>query len=436
MPGPARCPVCGDTVPAPFFTLAGVPVHANIAQPTRLAALAAPRADVELGLCRTCGHISNLVFDAATVAYGPGYENSLHHSARFDDYVRGLAARLVARYALERKNVLEIGCGRGEFLEILCAEGGNFGVGLDTVYDGPDRRTGEARGRPYEVLFVRDLFSEAYADCEADIVCCRHVLEHVAEPLPFLAAVRRAVTRRPGAVAFFEVPNAAAMLRGACLWDAIYEHRSYFALPSLRRLFVEAGLEPLRLYTSFDDQFLCIEAAAGPGRPGRNGNGAAAGPGLPGDIFADGADGGDGGGGRSNGARPGAAPDDEHAVADLAVLARSFAAGSARQVDLWRDRVERLLDAGRRVVAWGAGSKGVTFLNLVGAAGRIDCIVDQNPRKHGLFVPGTGQRIIPPEALLHVRPDAVLLMNRVYEEEVRGRLRGLSPAWDVEVVSV
>jgi hypothetical protein len=57
----------------------------------------------------TCGHLFNADFDQELVDYRPGYENSL---------LRGRA-------------VVEIGCGRSEFLRTLCCQGNNRGIGFD-----------------------------------------------------------------------------------------------------------------------------------------------------------------------------------------------------------------------------------------------------------------------------------------------------------------
>jgi hypothetical protein len=46
-------------------------------------------------------------------------------------------------------------------------------------------------------------------------------------------------------------------------------------------------------------------------------------------------------------------------------------------------------------------------------------VVDINPRKHGMYVPGSGQQIVPPEFLKEYRPDAVIVMNSIYRNEIR-----------------
>jgi hypothetical protein len=84
-------------------------------------------------------------------------------------------------------------------------------------------------------------------------------------------------------------------------------------------------------------------------------------------------------------------------------------------------------------VIWGAGAKGVMFLNLlqVTAGSGVDWVVDINPRKHGNFVPVMGQRIIGPDCLLQSPPDLVIVMNPEYEREVRAMINDLGIGCDV-----
>jgi hypothetical protein len=114
--------------------------------------------------------------------------------------------------------------------------------------------------------------------------------------------------------------------------------------------------------------------------------------------------------------------------------ARSFGDLYRRSTGEWRRRLARLHREGRRVVVWGAGSKGVTFLNVLGVGEEVRYVVDVNPRKHGRHVAGTGQRIVAPEFLRGYRPDAAIVMNRIYAAEIRGILERLDPGSGCELL--
>src|ERR1700720_3953800 len=94
-----------------------------------------------------------------------------------------------------------------------------------------------------------------------------------------------------------------------------------------------------------------------------------------------------------------------------AALGRALDAAFSARVASWQDRLEQLKDKGKRVVAWGAGAKSTTFLNIVDPAGSIILhVVDINPRKTGRFVPGSGQEIVEPNSLRELHPDVIILM--------------------------
>ena len=84
-----------------------------------------------------------------------------------------------------------------------------------------------------------------------------------------------------------------------------------------------------------------------------------------------------------------------------------------------------LEEIGQEAVIWGAGSKGITFLNLVNGSDRIQYAVDVNPHKQGKYITGTGQQIVAPEALCAIKPDVIFVMNHVYLEEIRQTIHAL-----------
>lgn len=368
----SSCPVCAAAETEPILSLPQMPVFCNLLWPDREEARRAPRGDIELGFCRQCGHIYNLAFDAELMAYDQAYENSLHFSPRFQSYASALARSLVERYDLQGKDIIEIGSGQGDFLRMLCALGDNRGVGFDPSYvaeasveSGPD------------VSFVQDYYSEQYADRPVDFIYSRHVLEHLEQPRKLVETLRSL----PEIVVFAEVPNADFMLAHTALWDVIYEHYSYFGQRSLSRLFSDQGFRILRLDTTFGGQFLCLEAT-----PEQD-----------------------------------AAPRQRRQTPALTAMASAttrFGQNSRTLLVEWRGRLEAVQRSGRRAVVWGAGSKGVTFLNLLSRDGPIEFVVDINPRKQGMYIAGAGQAIVPPAFLRDYRPDIVLVMNRNYAGEI------------------
>ena len=79
--------------------------------------------------------------------------------------------------------------------------------------------------------------------------------------------------------------------------------------------------------------------------------------------------------------------------ATTAALGRTLDAAFSARVASWQDRLRQLNDKEQRIVAWGAGAKATTFMNIVDPVGSvISHVIDINARKGRRFVPGSGQR--------------------------------------------
>lgn len=371
------CPACGGAESDRFYHLIGVPVHSCLLQSDRAQALAFPRADLQLALCRSCGFISNTRFDPAWSAYAPGYEDQQSFSPTFNQFARSLAERLIQRYDLRGRDILEIGCGKGDFLDLQCELGGNRGTGIDPSAV-PERMRAEAAQR---IRLVAEYFGAHHAGHAADFICCRHTLEHIPAVKTFLRTLRQVIGQRTIPV-FFEVPDTGRVLRDCAFEDIYYEHCSYFTPGSLARLFRHCGFELDDLYLAYDGQYLCLQA-----RP----------------VVT-----------------PGAEPHRlEESVSDVRAAATRF----GREVAASRAHWQEVLDRNRgRLALWGSGSKCVALLSSLRFDPGALCVVDINPHRHGRFLPGSGLEILAPETLRTYRPRQVIAMNRVYSEEIRRML--------------
>ena len=67
-----------------------------------------------------------MVFDKNLLNYSKAYENSLFCSNLYQEYTDTLVRRLIKRYNLRNKDVIDIGCGKGDFLFLLCILGNNM----------------------------------------------------------------------------------------------------------------------------------------------------------------------------------------------------------------------------------------------------------------------------------------------------------------------
>ena len=242
----------------------------------------------------------------------------------------------------------------------------------------------------FGVALARQLVA---AGKSADLTAANNVLAHVPDINDFVAGFAHLL--KPAGVATFEFPHLMRMV-AECQFDTIYhEHFSYLSLTSVIRLFEANGL------SVFDVEQL--ETHGGSLR-----------------VFAQRLD---------TGVRP-----VEAAVAHM--LAAEDAAGIAtaayyegfqQRADDVRDGLMAfLIDArrsGKRVGAYGAAAKGNTLLNYAGVrSGLLPWVVDRNPAKQNLFMPGSRIPIVDEAHLKRERPDYVLVLPWNLRTEVMDQL--------------
>lgn len=382
------CPNCKTGSMTVFYEVSGTPVHSVLLMRSREQALSYPKGDIDLALCDNCGFISNIAFNASLHDYSQEYEATQSYSPTFNTFHRQLAQRLIDSFDLHDKEIIEIGCGHGEFLILLCEMGPNRGAGFDPAYI-DERIQHPVKER---ITFVQDFYGEKYTYVHGDFVVCKMTLEHIPDTADFLATVRRSIGNRTETRVFFQIPNASYVLRDVAFWDIYYEHCSYFTKASLAYLFAQEAFDVLDLFTDYDDQYLMIEARPMDGR---------------GDVG--------------------------QALGPLQTAVREdvayFTAEIPRRLAGWREILDEIQQQGQRAVLWGSGSKGVAFLNKLDVSTEIGYVVDINPNKFGTYMAGTGHEIVGPAFLQDYRPGVVIIMNPIYEPEITAKLTelGLSP---------
>lgn len=374
----ALCPACDSPDTEIFLVRRSVPVNQNTLFPDPESARSVSRGTLQMTVCRACGFVFNRAFDAAKLRYDDTYDNNQTCSHVFTKHVDDLVSYLLRDEGLEDVTIVEVGCGKGYFLERLVAGSAkNRGIGFDPTYLGP---LVSSDGR---LQFERTFYGRHSRDVTADVLVCRHVIEHVPDPFAMLSRIRESLTASPHAKVYFETPCVEWILRNGVFWDFFYEHCSLFTRRSLTALFHRSGFEVLSVRHVFDGQYLWLEA-----RPGDTGRSAVD-------------------------------------ASEIVCLAESFAPRAEAAVTRLRRRISDLQRDGQ-VAIWGAGAKGVTCAYLVDENRElVDCLVDLNPRKQGHFVPASAHPIVGYDALANRNVRSALVMNPNYLGENRDLLDAL-----------
>lgn len=391
-----KCPSCGSAELDPFYQVGAVPTNSCILIESREEALSFPTGEITLCFCSDCGFIFNGAWESSRTVYKAGYEETQAFSPTFNLFNRQLAADLIDRHGLHGRDILEIGCGKGEFLSLLCEIGPNRGVGYDPGFD-PERLDPAAADR---MRIVRDFYDERTAGDEpADLVCCKMTLEHIHGVADFIGTVRGGLHPDRNPLVFFQVPETGRILDDLAFWDVYYEHVSYFTPVSLAGLFRRKGFTVERVWTGYADQYLMIEARpdAGVGAARRQ--------------------------------------DDREEIAALSARVKRFATAVQTAQSAWLERIRGFSRRGLNVVLWGSGSKAVSFMTTLGLGlDDISHVVDVNPHRHGRYLPQTGQLIVAPADLARLKPDAVVVMNPIYREEIMADLAAIGCQTEVMTV--
>jgi len=213
----------------------------------------------------------------------------------------------------------------------------------------------------------------------ADMLIVRHVLEHAHDPRVFVRGLTMLV--KPGAYLVFELPDSTKFM-DACDYSFIWEeHIAYFSPATVRAFFAQCGLDivdTLNYPYALEDSIVIVVRAAG-----------------------------------------GGADCAEKKPTEELARGRRYAKRFPGVRERTRAYLARHHAGRRRVAVFGAGHLAVKFLNLFEAGSYIDCVIDDNPNKQALRMPGSHLPIRSSSILDEGRLDLCLLsLNPESERKV------------------
>ncbi len=371
------CPVCSRRELHDFFAADRVSVFVGKLYTSVAQAKQATVGNIHLAFCDNCSHVFNRTLDLDKLRFEPGYDASLGHSAVVQQYTESVVNRLIETYQLPGKRIVELGCGTGDFLQLICQRASCDGTGIDPTID--ENSTIELEGRT--IRFIQGMFDESHTSLPCDFLTCVSVLEDIQHPSTFLQHAK-SMMQANGAAGYFEAFNAQRAFESMETWSVHYEQCNYFSLPSFVNLFRSNGFDVTRATTCFQgEQYLAVDV-------------------IP-----------------SNGERK-ETNDCTQGRVEISTL-QAFANRHAKEIETWQNRLKEFEALGKRVVSWGSGGKGISFLNALDSESTIPFVVDINPSKHGKYVPLTCQEIVSPDRLKVIQPDVIIVMNGMYEAEIR-----------------
>ncbi|NWA04459.1 class I SAM-dependent methyltransferase [Pseudomonas gingeri] len=222
----------------PILKIEGLPIQQNRVYLSRQEAIDCVTGDIVLVQDPVTGVVHNAAFDPAVMVYDENYQNEQGFSEKFKGHLDHVASIIESHAA--GGAIVEVGCGKGRFLELLRSRGGDV-VGVDPAYEG---------SQPY---VIKAPFSPSLG-LAGEVVVMRHVLEHIPDPWSFLDAICEA-NGRSGLI-YIEVPCLDWIKDNRAWFDIFYEHVNYFRLTDFDRFF-EKIIEGGKI---FGNQYLYVVA--------------------------------------------------------------------------------------------------------------------------------------------------------------------------------
>ena len=312
--------------------------------------------DIEIIQCGCCKIQYNSQFKYKEIDYSDAKRlEAKVFSSGCKKFMDDSALKLKSTVSLDGKTVLEIGCGDGYFLSQFLKT--SRCIGFEPSPEGE-----EAKKRGLE---VRDHYfdpRQSY-DLTPSLIIMRQVLEHLSDPLIYLKGFSKCLSGEGGYL-YIEVPNSNITKDQNRFYDYYYEHHLYFTTSGLSNILELSGFRVIYCEEKYNSEVLVALA-----KPINN---------------------------------------------------EGLKSGLNQKIKKLARYVTNQTDTGKSVVGWGASGNGSTILNICNiGCEKIKFVIDSDDRKHNLFIPGTGQKIISAEYLENNPPDIVMVFSQFHKNEIK-----------------
>jgi SAM-dependent methyltransferase len=315
--------------------------------------------DLEVYQCSGCGLVqlsSDPVSYYRDVIRAAAFSEEMKSFRRkqFDDFVRS--------YNLHGKKVLEIGCGRGEYLSIL-RQSGVDAYGLEHLEDSVEK----CLKQDLNVLFgfvESNRYKISHYPFDAFLML--NFLEHLPDPNATLRGIYNNMS--DDAVGLVEVPNFDMILRKKLFSEFMSDHLIYFTKDTLCTTLVINGFNVLECNETWHDYIISAVVR-------------------------------------------------KRQQLDISEFNKS----KSKLVNELNKYISLFED--KKVAIWGASHQAFAVMALANLSGKVKFVVDSAVFKQGKYTPATHIPIVAPETLNSDPVDAVIVMAASYSDEVAMILR-------------
>jgi len=352
---------------------------------------------LDLFLCGSCGHVQLLdVVDAGLLFGNYIYvtSSSLGLVAHFENYAEEVLRRVsCAKGSL----VIEIGSNDGSLLRFFQNHGMRV-LGVDPAHKIAEEAT-KSGVETLPSFFTAELARQIRRERgPAAIVTANNVFAHADDLAGMAEGIRDLLA--PDGVFVFEVSYLVDVIEKT-LFDTIYhEHLCYHSVTPLQAFFRRHGMELIdaeRVGTKAGSLRCIVQLAGG---------------------------------------RRTVSP----SVARLTGLEASLGLERGETVRAFAARIEHVKNQlggllrdlkaqGKTIAGYGASPSVTTLIYHFELGDVLSFLVDDNPRKQGLFSPGHHIPVLPPQTIYERKPDYILILAWTYAQPIKKKLQ-TSLAWD------
>ena len=373
-----ECRVCGHKFPdEPLLRYENMPRAAQFL-PDAESLERDKGVDLEVFQCSGCGLVQ---LSNAPVPYYREVIRASAFSEEMKDFRRKQFERFVQRHSLKGKKIIEVGCGRGEYLSLM----EQFAVetyGLE--YSEESVMQCAKNGLKVSKGFIES-GTDTLSYAPFDAFYLLNFLEHLPNPNSTLRGIYNNLA--DDAVGLVEVPNFDMILRKKLFSEFIGDHLFYFTRDTLKGTLELNGFETIECTEEWYEYIISAIVRKERIMPHPA-------------AWAE----------RRGG----------HSRAEKLDPSNFYECQGELKKDI-EEYIHRFKD--RRVAIWGAGHQALAVIALTNLADKIKYVVDSATFKQGKYTPATHIPIVSPEALDSEPVDAVIVMAAGYSDEVAQIIR-------------
>lgn len=313
--------------------------------------------DLDVYQCSGCGLVQ-LMNDPVS------YYKEVIRAAAFSEEMREFRLKqfenFVEKYNLYGKKVLEVGCGKGEYLSLM-NESGVEAYGIEYSQESVDHCVSNGlnvskkyiendkdsiQGHPFEAFFIMNFF------------------EHLPDPNIVLKGIVNNLT--DDGIGLIEVPNFNMIIQNKLFSEFINDHLFYFTKDTLEAALIHNGLEVVECNEIWYDYIISAVVR-------------------------------------------------KRKKLDISDF--------QKHQEYIKNEIKQYVDNFESVAVWGAGHQALAVIALADLKDKIKYVVDDAPFKQGKYTPATHVPIVSAENLETNPVEAVVVMAASYSDEVAKKIR-------------